>query len=353
MAQLAPGRHRKADWQSAAVADKETLALRELGVSRPVAPIVRQALHSWQRARDKRELTAPYYFTFATVASMTWAGPAFLILRRAVRHLAAIPNQLLNSISAQMKQMSAWEWGVQSLAAAFALLLFTFLALVTLLCTLWPFLWAVRIFRGISPESLTPLHRFNLVAAAADVIISCAEVNRSHKPKERTEVLESVLQKLESLEPHILNAHLTPGNPQRSARRRRILAQHAGRVAARLREYECRVDQDPLTTLSELASLLHTVQERCAEGRVGALLDSDQITDEKLNGSKPIERQKHLLLLATAITITIVGAVGISQADLPDIAEGPAVLLVAILASAIVYRAPQKVEERAQYIISP
>ncbi|WP_369156353.1 hypothetical protein [Streptomyces sp. R02] len=247
--------------------------------------------------------------------------------------------------------MSAWELGTQAIAFIFALLLFAFLCIMTTALILWPFWWAFRIVKGVSPQRLSDLHRYRLIATSAEVIRSCAQIQQCRGLTARTELLESMLQKVETLEPLILRAHLTPGNPTRSARRRRALSEHAGRVAARLQEVEFRIEHEPHTAIPELANLLLTIQERFAEGRAGALLDCDEITDEKLRGFSPVRQRKQILPLITAILLTVAGAVGIAQTDLPDVAEGPAVLLVAILASALVYRAPQRIEERAQYII--
>lgn len=344
-------RHREADWRSAEAADLETLALRQLGIDRPVAPVVRQALQAWERARLERELTGPVYSSLALTGAVTWAGPAFVFLRRFLSSLILVPHQILGAASEQIKHMSAWELGTQAIAFMFGFLLFGFLCITVTALILWPLWWALRIVKGASPQQLTDLHRYRLIATSADIIRSCGPIQQCRNPRTRTELLESMLQKIETLEPLILRAHLAPGNPARSARRRRTLSEHAGRVAARVQEVESRIEYEPHTVMPELANLLLTIQERCAEGRVGALLDCDEITNEKLKGVSPVRRRKKILPLITAILLTIAGAVGIAQTDLPDVAEGPAVLLVAILASALVYRAPQRIEERAQYII--
>ncbi|MCF3144921.1 hypothetical protein [Streptomyces platensis] len=299
----------------------------------------------------ERESTGPVYGSFALTGAMTWAGPAFIMLRRLLGFLASVPNQMLITTSEQVKRMSVWEWGSQAIALTFAFLLFALFCVMIVTLILWPFWWAFRIVKGASPQSLAGLRRYRVIATAASAIRSCAQIQQSRGVTARAELLESLLQQVETLEPLILRAYLTPGNPARSARRRRSLSEHAGRVAARLQEVELRIEHEPRTAIPELANLLLTIQERCAEGRVGVLLDADEIADEKLKGFSPVRQRKRLLRLTVAILLTIAGAVGIAQTDLPDVAEGPAVLLVAILASALVYRAPEKVEERAQYII--
>lgn len=344
-------RHREADWQSAEVADLQALALRQLGIDRPVAPVVRVALQAWHKARSERDLTGPVYSSLALIGAATWAGPAFVFLRRWLSSLISVPSQIIGAASVQVRHMSAWELGSQAIAFMFAFLLFSMLCILVTSLILWPFWWAFRVVKGISPQSLTALYRYHLIATSADIIRACAQIHRSRGVTARTELMESMLQKVENLEPLILRAHLTPGNPARSARRRASLAEHAGRVAARLREVEARIEHEPNAAVSELADLVLTIQERHAAGRVGALLDFSEITDEKLKEFSPVRHRKQILPLVAAILLTIAGAIGIAQTDLPDVAEGPAVLLVAILASALVYRAPRRIEERAQYII--
>ncbi|MFJ3308290.1 hypothetical protein ACIPSA_35475 [Streptomyces sp. NPDC086549] len=54
---------------------------------------------------------------------------------------------------------------------------------------------------------------------------------------------------------------------------------HAGKVAARLRAEEARLDVDGDAALVGLAELLLTVAEQYAEGLVGALLGAAELKD--------------------------------------------------------------------------
>lgn len=111
------------------------------------------------------------------------------------------------------------------------------------------------------------------------------------------------------------NAHATRGTIPWRSRRRRDLKRHAGQVVAVLREAEARLDSEPRAALTDLAHLLLKIADRYAEGRVGALLDQD-----RLDGVEPV-RDREVIRLMTATTLTALGVVAVTFLQLPPVGE--------------------------------
>ncbi|MFB8078568.1 hypothetical protein [Streptomyces sp. NPDC056013] len=108
----------------------------------------------------------------------------------------------------------------------------------------------------------------------------------------------------------------------------RVVSEHTARVVGALRRAEARQDTDPEQALRELTVLLLTVAERYAEGRVGQLLDEDQIGD-----AEPVVPRERLRLAVVGLLVVLAMA-GASLAGLPDAAL-VALLPVVVIGAAI------------------
>lgn len=118
--------------------------------------------------------------------------------------------------------------------------------------------------------------------------------------------------------------------PSRSHRRRQ-LKRHAGLVVAALRQAEARIDVEGTAAIPELARLLMKIADRYVQGRLGALLDK-----EELKGLKPVRDWEALRIAAFAV-LTAGSAVTVSQTGLPEETRVYAIGACAILASLLVY----------------
>ncbi|MDH6434743.1 hypothetical protein M2158_003220 [Streptomyces sp. SAI-144] len=113
---------------------------------------------------------------------------------------------------------------------------------------------------------------------------------------------------------------------------RNELKDHAGRVVAALRAQAARVDADPENGLRELGKMLIRVGDRLAEGRVGALLD-----EEELEGLEPV-RDREVLRTVTAALLVAAAAVGVAALQLPAEVAAPLTTLTGIVVLVTLYR---------------
>ncbi|MFJ6353732.1 hypothetical protein ACIQKB_30350 [Streptomyces sp. NPDC092046] len=108
----------------------------------------------------------------------------------------------------------------------------------------------------------------------------------------------------------------------------RVVSEHTARVVGALRRAEARQDTDPEQALRELTVLLVTIAERYAEGRVGQLLDEDQIGD-----AEPVLPRERLRLAVVGLLVVTLMA-GASLAGVPEAAL-VALLPVVVIGAAI------------------
>ncbi|MEU9773487.1 hypothetical protein [Streptomyces sp. NPDC047968] len=108
----------------------------------------------------------------------------------------------------------------------------------------------------------------------------------------------------------------------------RVVSEHTARVVGALRKVEARQDTDPEQALRELVVLLVTIAERYAEGRVGQLLDEDQMGD-----AEPVVPRERLRLAVVGSLVVLVMA-SASLSGLPEAAL-VALLPVVVIGAAI------------------
>ncbi|MCY0928049.1 hypothetical protein OTB20_17985 [Streptomyces sp. H27-H1] len=118
---------------------------------------------------------------------------------------------------------------------------------------------------------------------------------------------------LASVERVVWSAHLARYKDARLRRpQRKLLQDHAAQVVGALRAAEAQQHIDPETALRTLSDLLLTIAERYAEGRLGVLLDEEQIND-----AAPIV--PHAGLRFTAVGLVVVAVVaGAVFAGVPE-----------------------------------
>lgn len=111
----------------------------------------------------------------------------------------------------------------------------------------------------------------------------------------------------------IFRAARTRSSGRMRRRRKRELAEHAGRVITRLRQAEMRLDSEqPEAALAELADLSAEISVRYASGRIGALLPS-------MADIEPVRRWT-LLRLGSAATLGLGAGIALAVAGQADIA---------------------------------
>ncbi|MFJ5593221.1 hypothetical protein ACIQCG_26155 [Streptomyces noursei] len=113
------------------------------------------------------------------------------------------------------------------------------------------------------------------------------------------------------------------------AHHERVLKAHASQVVGALRAAEAEQDTEPGRALRDLTVMLLTIAERYAEGRVGRLLDDDQIGD-----ATPVVPRERLRMAAVGVVVILV-MTGAAVAGLPEAALTvliPVVVLAAVIA---------------------
>ncbi|MFF3466228.1 hypothetical protein ACWCQN_09755 [Streptomyces sp. NPDC001984] len=179
---------------------------------------------------------------------------------------------------------------------------------------LGPVIWTVATILG-RPWSYVRetvlFRRCEPVALCAKAISSCVAV-KSASWRRRPRALRHMARALRRVEPEILALHRTTGHLTVRSHRRRQLKQHAGLVVAALRGAEARVDRDGDVALAQLAAMVQTVAERIAVGRIGALLDEEDLDDSL----RPVRDWEPFKLVVAALLIAG-AAVGINFVHLP------------------------------------
>lgn len=113
---------------------------------------------------------------------------------------------------------------------------------------------------------------------------------------------------------------------------RRVLKAHAAQVIGALRVAEARQTSHPDAALRDLTSMLMTIAERYAEGRIGHLLD-----DDRLDPAVTVTRYVAWRVLAAMLLVAcVIGAA--SVAGVPSEALGPLLGGSAVLAVWVFFR---------------
>ncbi|MFJ8537308.1 hypothetical protein [Streptomyces sp. NPDC093591] len=155
------------------------------------------------------------------------------------------------------------------------------------------------------------LYRHRTTMRVLDALHRCAEAY-DRPPGERASQLRDLDAGLRAAEKAILRAHRYAGTiPNRSPRRAAVRT-HTALVAGALRSESLKIDADPDVALPRLGTMLAIISERCAEGRIGALLP-----EAYLEGVPPVSLTRTAIResvhVAVVITTAMAAAVGASM----------------------------------------
>jgi hypothetical protein len=156
--------------------------------------------------------------------------------------------------------------------------------------------------------------RYALVTQCAEAIHVCAEARRGGE--QRAERFKSLSKKLKAVRRGVLDAHSSRGTVPLFSHRRKRLKLHERKVCSALEEIESKLDSAPADALRELAETLLTIADRYCQGRIGNLLN-----DEQLSGVNP-QRNWEVMRYFVALTLAAGGIIGLGSSSLiPDGAE--------------------------------
>ncbi|MGP3977281.1 hypothetical protein ACTWQF_25385 [Streptomyces sp. 8N114] len=152
-----------------------------------------------------------------------------------------------------------------------------------------------------------------------EAICACAKAHRA-VGEARVGELPTVSASVTRASRTVLRAHRTRGVVTwlKPSHRRTALKEHAKLVVGKLQEVERELDKEPDRALRELAELLLRIAERYAQGRVGVLLDEQELQ----NVSAVRYRTGDGLRAAVAVALTIVTVFSVASLDLPQAIEG-------------------------------
>ncbi|MEU2505990.1 hypothetical protein ABZ621_14900 [Streptomyces sp. NPDC007863] len=193
-----------------------------------------------------------------------------------------------------------------------------------------------RVFRGSS--SIVPgiqharseeVSRYLLVSRIQEAIVACSDAYVAGGER-KVHALLHVGETVQKVAHEVTVGRRAWGAVPTRSHRQRALKEHAGLVVAALHKAEARIDRDPDDALKNLARMMLTIAERYTAGKVGALLD-----EEELAGLVAVADRESWRIAGTALVVAGVGA-GIALLDLPSTAEtyligGAGAAIVALL----------------------
>lgn len=247
--------------------------LRELGASLQTLGVADGALPHTRRAlRETRTTleTAPYG-SIACALAATWLGI------RLLKVPALIVRDLAASVGTESVRRAAahFIWLFRPGAAnqpvhGWDTLIFL---MTTMGVIVTPFWWLMtrRPARGAA-------YRHHVTIQIVEALKRCAEAY-SRAPGDRGPQLRDLDHSLQETEDAILRAHRYARTIPRRSPRRAAVRSHAAKVAGALRAEGLRIDADPDEALPRLGTMLALIGERCAEGRIGALLPEESLEE--------------------------------------------------------------------------
>ncbi|MEV6594568.1 hypothetical protein [Streptomyces acidicola] len=167
--------------------------------------------------------------------------------------------------------------------------------------------------------------------AVLGAVMACGSLYGTVGPQQ-TDALWGLALYMEGVRKALRRAHRVRGTlPYRGGRRETVRA-HARSVVKCLNAAEARIDVDGDEALIALVVLLGQVADRYADGRLGALLDEEKLTDY------PAGRDWEALRLAFLAVVIAAGAVGTGFLALSDPATVVLIAGVGVLGVALLYR---------------
>ncbi|MCT4356292.1 hypothetical protein M5362_24495 [Streptomyces sp. Je 1-79] len=299
--------------------------MARLGLSERVPPRIRVALRRWYGA-DFTGVTAK---ALMLVIGLTWP---LVVARTSVNgylHRQEIPTQGFKKVWTDLLEMDPVSFGLTALAMALQVIVFALLFTLILVLpsvALWRVMWGSSRLLYAPAEHV---RRYVLVARVRAAVLACADAYGASGEK-KLYALHRVGVEVGTVAHEVTVARRAWGSVPNGSDRHRLLKEHAGLVVAALFAAESRIDHDPDQAVKDLARMLVRIADRYAAGRLGALLD-----EEQLAGLTPIADREPLRLAVTAVVVAGIG-VGVALLDLPGVAEtyligGAGAAVVAIL----------------------
>lgn len=284
--------------------------LRALGL-----PQASRAIRVGLRARHHGHGTRPWLLILSGMALVSWTGS---IADSIVN--GTIPSAYLNVAANSTRRWRAWNGESENfttavlqptLIAVFGMTLYLTFLLAPIILPLaaargdaWSLSRATRMWR-----------RFEPVHLIARSISACVRV-RSASWRMRPRELRRLARSLGVMETEIMQLHRSSGHLPMRSHRRHELRRHAGLVVAALRRAEARIDEEGTAAIPGLASMLMTVADRIAVGRIGALLDPQDLPSDLIPA-----RDWEPVRLAAAAALIAASGVGVGLLNLPDGAD--------------------------------
>ncbi|MFE0545223.1 hypothetical protein [Streptomyces sp. NPDC058891] len=197
-------------------------------------------------------------------------------------------------------------------------------------------LFLLVIFRtshpGIMTEftAITIKRRYDLLMSVSNAVRACGDARKA-SVESRPLRLRLVASTVNEVSKAVRKAYRTRGTIATFSHRRRLMKTHAGVVVAALRAAEARLDSDPNQALHDLGVLMLKIAERYVDGRIGQLLDEDEVAD-----LQPIPDREPLRLILSAVLFGA-GATGIVLAPVPEAAQTYLVGVCGLLVLSLIY----------------
>jgi hypothetical protein len=330
---IADKRHRRgADERANEEVELMQKDLIRLDLSRPVQPYVRKAFLLRHSGNDGNLFGA-----LLTALALLWLGPAL----QAAWNISVTIDRLPEETSSQLEDLRESLTTIPDFAlgpaVAYVGASLVLAPLVVAGAFAIPFVAAYMAqTRRYAPEITDRTaggraYRYNIASKIGLAIHSCADAYETTSPYEDTKLLRIVPAQLIDVEKAILRAHRTRGLVPARSHRHKELKIHARKVVSRLRVAESQIDVKGNAALREIAQLLLTVAERYALGRVGALLDAEELVNVE-----PARNREFVRVIAF-IALSFAGVVGVASLSLPSAVEGYAISAIGLLVLVLVY----------------
>ncbi|MDX3260845.1 hypothetical protein PV336_16635 [Streptomyces sp. MI02-2A] len=178
--------------------------------------------------------------------------------------------------------------------------------------------------------AVTIKRRYDLPVCVLHAVRACGDARKA-SVESRPLRLRFVASNVNEVSKAIRRAYRTRGTLAAFSHRRRLMKKHAGVVVAALRAAEARLDSDPNQALHDLGVLILKIAERYVDGRIGQLLDEDELAD-----LQPAPDREPLRLILSAVLFGA-GATGIVLAPVPEAAQTYLVGACGLLVLSLIY----------------
>lgn len=318
-------------------------ALDRLGSTQPVPRRLRAMLRIYgvRHSRFQNRLV------LAELCVWAWSGVLFVLLTPRLYRIPSLKSPWPGLTAMPPDRLVEWVGrqngllvGVGAMMAVAYLVFVVFMMVVIFgagyMLTAW--LRGALVTRQMFPTLWRP-KTFLTVRTLVAAVESCATAYGAGGERKAAEIAE-VSNQVRTVSRVILKMSKSRGSVPWMSRRRPALKAHAQLVVGKLHAVEQELDRNPSVALRQLAELLLTIAGRYAEGRIGLLVDR-----EDLEGVEPARaRALDAARAAIAVVLTVVAVFAVASLDLPQAIEGYAVAGSGVVVMIMVY-GPQVIAE--------